>query len=51
MKGMNLSIIYLIYCKNICKCYNVAPFSTTIKKEKKIVPRTLHSITKEDFIP
>jgi hypothetical protein len=27
--------IYLIYCKNICKCHNVPPLSTTIKKGKK----------------
>jgi hypothetical protein len=25
MEGMNSTIIYLIYCKNICKCYNVLP--------------------------
>jgi hypothetical protein len=23
--------VYLIYCKNFCKCHNVAPPSTTIK--------------------
>jgi hypothetical protein len=27
----NSSMIYLIYCKNLCKCYNVPPPST-IKK-------------------
>jgi hypothetical protein len=30
---VNLSMIYLIYCKNICKCHNEPPPSTTIKKE------------------
>jgi hypothetical protein len=28
----NSSVIYLIYCKNLCKCYNVPPPSTTMKK-------------------
>jgi hypothetical protein len=28
--GMNSSMIYLIYCKNLCKCYNVPSPSTTI---------------------
>jgi hypothetical protein len=23
MEGMNSSMIYLIYCKNFCKCYNI----------------------------
>jgi hypothetical protein len=31
MKGVNSSMIYLINCMNLCKCYNV-PTSTTIKK-------------------
>jgi hypothetical protein len=34
MEGVNSSMIYLIYCKNICKCYNVSPPSITIKKTK-----------------
>jgi hypothetical protein len=25
----------MIYCKNFCKCHNVLPLSTTIKKKKK----------------
>jgi hypothetical protein len=29
-RGVNLSIIYFIHCKNLCKCYNVPPHSTTI---------------------
>jgi hypothetical protein len=40
---MNSSMIYLIYCKNICKCHNVPPPSTTIKKEKKFFKKTLSS--------
>jgi hypothetical protein len=34
VKGMNSSIIYLIYSKNFYKCYNVPPPSTTKKKLK-----------------
>jgi hypothetical protein len=34
MEGMNSSLIYLTYCKNICKCHNVPPPSI-IKNEKK----------------
>jgi hypothetical protein len=30
--GMNSSMIYLIYCKNFCKCHNVPLPTTTIKK-------------------
>jgi hypothetical protein len=29
--GVNSNMIYLIYCKNFCKCLNVPPPSTTIK--------------------
>jgi hypothetical protein len=32
MEGVNSSMIYLIYSKNFCKCCNVPPPSTTIKK-------------------
>jgi hypothetical protein len=28
--GVNSSVIYLIHCKNLCKCHNVYPFSTII---------------------
>jgi hypothetical protein len=38
MGGVNSSMIYLIYYKNFCKCYNVPP-STTIKKEDKKIRR------------
>jgi hypothetical protein len=27
---VNSSMMYLIYCKNFCKCHNVTPPSTTI---------------------
>jgi hypothetical protein len=32
--GVNSSMIYLIFCKNICKCHNVPPPRTAIKKKK-----------------
>jgi hypothetical protein len=31
--SVNSSIIYLIYCKNSCKCHNVTPPSRTIIKK------------------
>jgi hypothetical protein len=34
-EGVTSSLIYLIYIKNFCKCHNVLPPSTTIKKRKK----------------
>jgi hypothetical protein len=30
----NSSMIYLIYCKKLCKCYNVPTPSKTIKKKE-----------------
>jgi hypothetical protein len=35
MEGVNSRIIYFIYFKNFCKCHNVPPSSTTIKKRGK----------------
>jgi hypothetical protein len=35
VEGVNSSMIYLIYGKNFCKCYNVRLPSTIIKKKKK----------------
>jgi hypothetical protein len=32
-RGVNSSMIYLIYCKNFCKCHNVPPPSTIIKNK------------------
>jgi hypothetical protein len=29
---VNSSMMYLIHCKNFCKCHNILPHSTTIKK-------------------
>jgi hypothetical protein len=34
VKGVNSSMIYLIYCKNFYKCCSVTPLST-IKIERK----------------
>jgi hypothetical protein len=31
-RGVNSSIIYLIHCKNLCKCYNVPPIQHNNKK-------------------
>jgi hypothetical protein len=31
-EGVNSSMLYMIYYKNICKCHNVPLPSTTIKK-------------------
>jgi hypothetical protein len=31
-EGMNSGMVYLIYCKNLCKCYKVPTSCTTIKK-------------------
>jgi hypothetical protein len=33
-KGVNLSMIYLVHCKNLCKCHNVPPPSTAIEENK-----------------
>jgi hypothetical protein len=35
MEGVNSNMIYLIHCKNFCKCHNVPPSSTTIKKKER----------------
>jgi hypothetical protein len=34
--GRNSSVIYLTYCKNLCKCYNVSTLRTTIKKNIQV---------------
>jgi hypothetical protein len=31
--GGNSNVMYLIHCKNLCKCYNVPIPSMTIKKK------------------
>jgi hypothetical protein len=43
VEGVNSSRIYLIHCKNFCKCHNVLQPSTTIKD--KII---LKQITKKE---
>jgi hypothetical protein len=35
MEEVNSSMIYLIHCKNFCKCHNVPPPGTTIKIKKE----------------
>jgi Fe-S-cluster containining protein len=35
MEGVHSSMVYLIYCKNLCKSNNVSLPSTTIKRKKK----------------
>jgi hypothetical protein len=34
--GDEFNLIYLIHCSNLCKCYNVLPLSTTIKKKENL---------------
>jgi hypothetical protein len=34
VEGVNSGMIYLIYCKNFCKCHKVTPPSITIKIKK-----------------
>jgi hypothetical protein len=42
--GVNSTMIYLIYCKNLCKCHNVSPSSTIKKEERKKQKEKTHSI-------
>jgi hypothetical protein len=46
MEGLNPSIIYLIYCKNFCKCHNPASLSTKINEK-----RTFWSIREIFYVP
>jgi hypothetical protein len=34
--GVNSGMIYLIHCKNLCKCHNVPSPSTIIKTGEKV---------------
>jgi hypothetical protein len=34
VEGVNSSMIYLIYCKNFCKCHHVPPVRIRKKKRK-----------------
>jgi hypothetical protein len=38
-RGMNSSMIHLIHCKNLCKCHNVPPPSTTIKRKNETLKK------------
>jgi hypothetical protein len=45
MEGVNSSVIYLIHCKNFCKCDNVPPTNTIIKKTPVMIsPISLPSL-------
>jgi hypothetical protein len=35
VKGVNSSVMYLIHCKNLCKCHNVLPTCATVKEKIK----------------
>jgi hypothetical protein len=35
VEGVNSSLIYLICCKNLCKCHNVPPTQHNNKKQKQ----------------
>jgi hypothetical protein len=34
MESVNSSMVYFTYFKNVCKCHNVPPPSTTIKTKQ-----------------
>jgi hypothetical protein len=34
LEGVNSSMIYLMHCKNLCKCHNVPPLHNKKKKKK-----------------
>jgi hypothetical protein len=38
--GVNSNMIYLIHCKNLCKCHNVYPPSRKIKNKYLFMTRT-----------
>jgi hypothetical protein len=35
-EGVNSTMIYLIYCKNFCKCHNVPPAPQLKKKKERM---------------
>jgi hypothetical protein len=35
VEGVNSSVVYLIHCKNPCKCHNIPPTHHSNKEEKK----------------
>jgi hypothetical protein len=46
--GGNSKMIHLMHCKNFCKCHNVPPPSTTIKRKKRIKLHVLKCKKKEN---
>jgi hypothetical protein len=52
VEKVNSSIIYLILCKNLCKCYNVLLSNTTviIKKVKESKPEEQKSVSSQQPI-
>jgi hypothetical protein len=50
VERVNSSIIYLIHCKNFCKCHNVPPPSTTIKKRQILCFCNYFTTIKNNFI-
>jgi hypothetical protein len=38
-EGVNSNMIYLIYCKNYCKCHSGPPPSTTTQQKKRSMPK------------
>jgi hypothetical protein len=36
VEEVNSCMIYLIHCKNLCKCHNIPTPSTIIKEEKRM---------------
>jgi glutathione synthase/RimK-type ligase-like ATP-grasp enzyme len=43
-------MIYLIYCKNFCKCHNVPTPSTTIIKNKNNLKKKKREITEPGLV-
>jgi hypothetical protein len=46
VEGVNSSMIYLIHCKNFCKCHNVPPTSTTINNNNNNKKQTRNMASK-----
>jgi hypothetical protein len=49
-EGVISSMLYLIHCKNLCKCHSVPPPSTTIKKKEKEKPRHKKERKKQNYL-
>jgi hypothetical protein len=52
IEGVNSNMIYLIHCKNLCKCkcHKVSPPSTTIKEKIKYKRQTLYCSTSTRYL-